>query len=143
MAHNVSRLVTITIQLRADNSSQVSNGDLKTVGSSTFRLSAHVHGWPAESQRDRRVDTSGSEEDTGVAYSRTCYRIGVAKKDAVANDGGERGSDDEGRTDLASLGNDRICNSKNGGEGIRGDCQELSFPVLVSEGGNNTRLIAC
>jgi hypothetical protein len=123
VSNDEPRRISRAIELCTNHRAKVSNGDLQTVRCGALRLSANVHRWPAESKSDGRVDTRCGEEHADVAYARAGERIGVAEEDAVADDGGQGGCDDERCTDVVALRDNGISDSEDRGEGIWWDCE--------------------
>jgi hypothetical protein len=86
MSDNISRAVTRSIQLRSNNRTNVTDGNLHCVGSRTLCLAADIDGWPGETECDRWIDAGGREEGANIGDSGLPFRVCVAEENAVADD---------------------------------------------------------
>ena len=85
MSDDISRAVTWSVQLRSNDRTNVTDGNLHCIGRRTLGLAADVDGRPGETECDRWVDAGSGEEGTNVRDSRLLSWVCVAEKDAVAD----------------------------------------------------------
>jgi len=115
MSSDEPRRILRSVQLRTNNSAQITNRDLQTSGHSALRGTADVHSRPAEDKSNGGVDASCAEEhaDVGNAwfveddgFGLVRVDVSVGQEDDVADRGGAGCSDDEGGADVAFFGDD-------------------------------------
>lgn len=82
----VSRAVTWSVQLRSDDCTNVADGNLHRIGCCALRLAADIDRGPGETECNGGVDAGGGEKGTHVGDSGLLSRVGVAEKNAVADD---------------------------------------------------------
>lgn len=132
MPNNIPRRVLGTINLRADNGTQVSDRDLHRVGDSALRLARDIDGGPREGKCRRGVNTAGREEGAHVRDARAAGRVGVGEQDNVPDCAEGGGSGDEGGTLVQALGECGYGQRRNEGECVGRDGQELGVSGCVS-----------
>nr|POE94431.1 hypothetical protein CFP56_16671 [Quercus suber] len=139
VAHDVPRPIRGAVQLRADDGAQVADRDLECRGRRSFGLAGDVDRRPAEGHGDGWVDAGGGEEDAHVRNSRTGFGVGVAQKNDVADDAGERGEHDEGRTTPNAFGDVGVEDRQGSGQGVRRNGEQLGGGRRIAERGNDRR----
>jgi hypothetical protein len=118
MANHIPRTISRPVQLRANNSTNIADSDLHSVGGCALRLPADIDGWPGESERDGRVDAGGRKESAYVGDSGLGFGVGVAEEDAVADDGDCGWEEDEGASAGVAFGDDGVDDCEAGGESL-------------------------
>lgn len=85
MSDNVSRAITWSVQLRSNDRTNVTDGNLHCIGCRALRLTADINGRPGETECDRWVDSGGGEEGANVGDSRLLPWVSVAEENTVAD----------------------------------------------------------
>jgi len=115
MSSDEPRRILRSVQLRTNNSAQITNRDLQTSGHSALRGTADVHSRPAEDKSNGGVDASCAEEHADVGYTwfveddslgLVLVDVGIGEENDVADSGCASCSDDEGGADVAFFGDD-------------------------------------
>lgn len=103
MSNNISWHIPATIQLSADDRTQVADSNLQSVCHSALGLSGYIHGRPGERESYCRVNAGSCKEDASVRHPGTLHRVSIAEKDAVTYDSGQGAKEDEGSAALHFL----------------------------------------
>ena len=133
MPDDKPRRVLGAIDLRADDSATIPDGNLHRVRHRALRLAADVDGGPGEDEAGGGVDACGGEESADEANAWFGFRVGVAQENAISYRRHEGRSDEEGGapTSVFAYGSHEDC--EDCCEGVRRDCEELGGGGAVAE----------
>ena len=118
MSDNVSRAITWSVQLRSNDRTNVTDGNLHCIGCRALRLTADINGRPGETECDRWVDSGGGEEGANVRDSRLLSWVNVAEENTVADYSNRCGEKEGWAAASVALGNDGVDDGESGGKGL-------------------------